>query len=138
LILAQSMSDAEFARDGCYDGERMFLNYGIEPFVVRSGEIVTRKTTVMAEKKGDKYKISKDGSILVAASAANRDGKSYRVKLCLAITFTTPGSEYETKIVSQFKDELERGSAGYIDYSTPDGAPPTVLVKRTRIIFSLE
>lgn len=136
LRIGQPTDSRAVSANGCNNLDVLY--YDLEPFIVKAGDINSKNTEIVGVPYGmpERYFYTiKDGDIFVAASQANKSRDKYKYKVCLEVAFITPDTEYDSKTIYEFEDEIGPDVIGYGFSSSSNERPPIVLIRKTRWKF---
>ncbi len=140
LAIAQPAERMSKSDEGCRGSAVEDINFDIQPFVLRPGDMVTKDAVLVNTGKVRKQ-ARKDKSEFVVVPFSEPNAKSEKVwfKFCEFISYTTPSVEYGSTMVGEWEDELDRSIIGYTSFSDENAQPqehrPIQVIKRSWIVF---
>lgn len=112
LVVRQLKEDGEL-QDDCHSGDVKLLNFDAEPFVLKPGEMISKKF-LLAKKEGDRPTLSYRGTTIVKFSKANAVSKEPMMGLCLWFSFLTADGKAHGKRIPVMLDTFQPSEPIYV------------------------
>jgi hypothetical protein len=139
LNIAQPSKGNPLSEKGCHGDGVSVEFYESEPFVVKPGEMETRKTQLIAPTRKanghfDDATLEEQPFVLIPLSADNQGKKKVKYKACVLVDLTTLDADYNGLVAEELADEIDESTLGYTFYSSGE-VRPLQLIKKSRIIL---